>query len=69
MTDLFIPDHALEVEHQIYQFPYEQIRFVVNKDRFIEDLNRLNIELIEPAKEVVVQNRHTMGTFMLQKSS
>ncbi|RUA28255.1 MAG: class I SAM-dependent methyltransferase [Bacteroidetes bacterium] len=67
MTDYFIPKNVLEVENQLYQFPNEQIRFIVNKDRLMVNFNELNMELIEPIKEVVVQNRHTMGTFMLHK--
>lgn len=69
MTDLYIAENVIELDHNIYQFPNEQIRFVVNKDKLLRDLNELNMELIEPLKEVVVQNRHTMGTFMLQYKS
>lgn len=67
MTDHYLAEEVIEMEPNIYQFPNEQIRFVVNAERFINDLNTQKLELIEPFKEVVVQDRHTMGTFMLQK--
>jgi 2-polyprenyl-3-methyl-5-hydroxy-6-metoxy-1,4-benzoquinol methylase len=67
MTDRYLNEGAVELEQNIYQFSNDQIRFVVNADTLIEDLINSNLELIEPFKEVVVQDRHIMGTFMLQK--
>ena len=67
MTDHYLAEGVTEIEPNIYQFPNEQIRFVVNAYSLLKELNEVNLELIEPFKEVVVQNRHTMGTFMLQK--
>jgi 2-polyprenyl-3-methyl-5-hydroxy-6-metoxy-1,4-benzoquinol methylase len=67
MTDHYLAEGVTEIEPNIYQFPNEQIRFVVNAYSLVKELNEVNLELIQPFKEVVVQNRHTMGTFMLQK--
>ncbi|MGJ3236619.1 class I SAM-dependent methyltransferase [Marivirga sp.] len=67
MTDHYLAEGVTEIEPNIYQFPNEQIRFVVNAYSVVKELNEMKLELLEPFKEVVVQNRHTMGTFMLQK--
>ncbi|MGM0579363.1 MAG: class I SAM-dependent methyltransferase [Bacteroidota bacterium] len=67
MTDRYIPKKTLDLENNIFQFPPEQMRFVTNADTFVDYLRKLGLELIEPYKEIVVENKHTMGTFMFQK--
>lgn len=67
MTDRYLSNNAKEMDSRIFQFSNGEIRYVVNTDMFIDQFSALNLELIEPYKEIVVQNRHTMGTFMLQK--
>ncbi|WP_296619530.1 bifunctional 2-polyprenyl-6-hydroxyphenol methylase/3-demethylubiquinol 3-O-methyltransferase UbiG [Marivirga sp.] len=67
MTDRYLPENIIEIEEGIIQFPHGQTRFITNVDAFAADLKKLNLKLIEPYKEVVVENKHTMGTFMLAK--
>lgn len=67
MTDRYLPSNTKELEEGIIQFSNEQTRFVINADDFSADLEKLNVKLMEPCKEVVVESKHTMGTFMLQK--
>jgi ubiquinone/menaquinone biosynthesis C-methylase UbiE len=67
MTDRYIPEDSLQTEEGVFQFQNGQTRFIVNADAFINQMDTLKLNLIEPFKEVVVQDRHTMGTFMLQK--
>lgn len=67
MTDRYLAEGTVEINQNVYQFPNEQIRFAVNAEALIGFLTDLGLELIELYKEVVVQNRHTMGTFILQK--
>jgi len=57
----------MEIDENVYQFPNEHIRFAINADAFVEKLQKIGLKLLEPYKEVVVENRHTMGTFMLEK--
>jgi tellurite methyltransferase len=66
MTDRYLAEGTVKIDQNIYKFSNEQIRFVVNAEALVGTLKDLGLELIEPFKEVVVQNRHTMGTFMLQ---
>ncbi|WP_375579914.1 class I SAM-dependent methyltransferase [Marivirga tractuosa] len=67
MTDRYFPDEVIGLNQGVFQYPNEQIRYVVNADAFVENFQQHNIKLIEPYKEVVVENRHTMGTFMFNK--
>jgi len=67
MTDRYLPENSEKLEKTIIRFPGEQVRFVLNADTFVKDLRNLRLKLIEPFKEVVVENKHSMGTFMLQK--
>lgn len=67
MTDRYFPSNILELEARIFQFPNEQIRFVINADAFVNELKKFNLKLIEPYKEIVVEERHTMGTFIFEK--
>ncbi|WKK76408.2 class I SAM-dependent methyltransferase [Marivirga salinae] len=67
MTDRYFPENIVELEEGVFQFQNKQIRFVINADVFVENLRDRQLELIEPYKEVLVENRHTMGTFMFQK--
>ncbi len=67
MSDHYLVKGVTEIEPNIFRFPNEQIRFVVNAYSLVKELNGMNLELIEPFKEVLVQDRHVMGTFMLQK--
>jgi len=66
MTDRYFPKSIIEIEEGIFEFPHEQLRFAVNADAFVESLHKLNLKLLEPYKEVVVEGRHAMGTFMLE---
>jgi len=67
MTDRCLPDNSEKLEEAIIRFQGEQIRFILNADTFVKDLYNLRLKLIEPFKEVVVEKKHSMGTFMLQK--
>lgn len=67
MTDRFLPEKVMENEKGLYQFPGEQIRYIVSAKLFCSELKSYGLSLIEPYKEVVVEDRHAMGTFMLQK--
>jgi len=67
MTDHYFPANIMEIDENVYQFPNEHIRFAINADAFVEKLQKIGLKLLEPYKEVVVENRHTMGTFMLEK--
>lgn len=69
MTDRYLPANILKLEEGVFQFPNEQTRFVVNADAFVEEMLKHQLRLMEPYKEVVVENRHTMGTFMFGKYS
>lgn len=67
MTDRYFPENSTELEEGVFQFQNEQVRFVVNADVFVEDLKNQQLKLLEPYKEIVVENRHAMGTFIFQK--
>lgn len=67
MTDLYIEGDAIRLDNLIYQLSNRQVRFIANKDQLIKDFLEFNLEFLEQPKEVAVHNRHTMGTFMLQK--
>ncbi|HET8861158.1 class I SAM-dependent methyltransferase [Marivirga sp.] len=67
MTDQYLPQDQLLIDENLYLLPNEQIRYIINAEVFVQNMKERNMELIEPFKEVVVQNRHSMGTFMLQK--
>ena len=67
MTDRYLPNNSMQLEEGVVRFGNDQSRFVVNVDVFVNYMDTLGLRLIEPYKEVVVQSRHAMGTFMLEK--
>ena len=66
MTDEYLPEKVISLEEQVYLFPAGQKRYVIQAENFTQQLKKSELALIEPYKEVVVQERHTMGTFMFE---
>ncbi|SMG20956.1 Methyltransferase domain-containing protein [Marivirga sericea] len=67
MTDRYMAEGTIKIDQNIYQLSDHQVRFAMNGEIFVKDLSTLKLELIEPFKEIVVNGRYSMGTFMLQK--
>ncbi|WKK78795.1 class I SAM-dependent methyltransferase [Marivirga arenosa] len=67
MTDLYFSDSTLKLKENIVDLGQKNLRYVINSDQFIDQMNRIGFSLIEPYKEVLVQGKHSMGTFMLYK--
>ena len=67
MTDHYFPPAIKQLDTRIFQFDNDQIRFVLNADTFLEEMHALTFKTIEPYKEVIVNKRYTMGSFMFEK--
>jgi ubiquinone/menaquinone biosynthesis C-methylase UbiE len=67
MTDHYFSPAIKQLDTCIFQFENDQIRFVLNADTFLEEMHALTFKTIEPYKEVIVNKRYTMGSFMFEK--
>lgn len=67
MSDAYLAEGVQAGENGVYVFPEGQKRFIVSADTFVEHCRLSGFRLIEPYKEVKVKNRHTMGTFFLER--